>query len=195
MAQQANTKDVVMVGGPNGAGKTTWAYRQLSSTLNIREFVNADEIARGISPLDPEASAIAAGRVMLDRLRELVEAGASFAFETTCSGRAHMRLLRNCRTAGYRVTFVFLWLPSPDLAIARVARRVSRGGHRIPGDVVIRRYWAGIRNMRDVYLPFADYAFVYDNSDGDGILIAERKEGAPLVVHDVDRWKQIEESS
>jgi predicted ABC-type ATPase len=184
-----------MVGGPNGAGKTTWAYRQLSSTLNIREFVNADEIARGISPLDPEASAIAAGRLMLDRLSELLEVRASFAFETTCSGRAHIRLLRNCRTAGYRVTFVFLWLPSPDFAIARVARRVSLGGHRIPSDVVIRRYWAGIRNMRDLYLPFADYAFVYDNSDGNGILIAERRESAPLVVHDVHRWKQIEESS
>jgi predicted ABC-type ATPase len=195
MVQQADTKDVVMVGGPNGAGKTTWAYRRLSSTLNIREFVNADEIARGISPLDPEASAIAAGRLMLDRLSELLEVRASFAFETTCAGRTHIRLLRNCRMAGYRVSFVFLWLPSPDLAIARVARRVRLGGHRIPSDVVIRRYWAGVRNMRDLYLPFADYAFVYDNSDGDGILIAERRESAPLVVHDVDRWKQIEEST
>src|SRR6266849_2284083 len=109
--QGERKKDVVMIGGPNGAGKTTWAYRRLAATFEIREFVNADEIARGINPLDPEASALAAGRLMIDRLDELVSAGNSFAFETTCSGRAHVRLLEKCRAVGYRITFVFLWLP------------------------------------------------------------------------------------
>jgi predicted ABC-type ATPase len=132
-------KDVVVVGGPNGEGKTTWAYRRLPSTLDIREFVNADEIARGISPLDPEASALAAGRLMIERLNELLSAGHSFAFETTCSGLGHVRLLQRCRAAGYRITLIFLWLPSANIALSRVARRVSRGGHRIPNEVIVRR--------------------------------------------------------
>jgi predicted ABC-type ATPase len=190
--QTDRTKDVVVIGGPNGAGKTTRAYRSLAPILEIREFVNADEIARGLSPFNPEAGAIPAGRVMLNRLNELVEAGGSFAFETTCSGLGHARFLRRCRSVGYRITLIFLWLPSADMAISRVARRVSRGGHRIPADVVARRYSAGIRNMRDIYLPLADAAFVHDNSDGDGILIAERRGTTPLVVHDAKRWMQIE---
>ena len=187
-------KDVIVIGGPNGAGKTTWAYRRLSPTLNISEFVNADEIARGISPLDPEAGAIAAGRLMLVRLNELVESGANFAFETTCSGRGHAVFLKRCRAAGYRITLIFLWLPSADMALERVARRVSRGGHRIPKDVVIRRYSAGIRNMRDIYVPLSDSAFVHDNSDGEGVLIAERRANGPLAIYERNRWKQIEET-
>jgi predicted ABC-type ATPase len=188
------SKDVVMIGGPNGAGKTTWAYRRLSPTLGIREFVNADEIARGISPLDPEASAIGAGRLMLDRLNELIDAGDSFAFETTCSGRGHARLLERCRTEGYRITLIFLWLPSADVALARVARRVGRGGHRIPDEVVMRRYSAGLRNMRDLYVPLADIALIYDNSDERGDLIGSRQLNRPFEVHDEIRWALIEEA-
>ncbi len=188
------SKDVVMIGGPNGAGKTTWAYRRLNATLEIREFVNADEIARGISPLDPEASAIEAGRLMLDRLSELVDTGSSFAFETTCAGRGHARLLERCGAAGYRITFIFLWLPSADVALSRVARRVSRGGHRIPDDVVRRRYKAGLRNARDLYVPLADIALIYDNSDDEGKLIASRQLNGPFEVHDKDRWALIEQA-
>ena len=124
----AQTKEVIVIGGPNGAGKTTWAYRRLHQTLELREFVNADEIAHGIPPLDPEAGAIAAARLMIQRLNELVAAGESFAFETTCSGRGHARLLERSRAAGYRIVLLFLWLPTVDLALARVARRVSQGG-------------------------------------------------------------------
>jgi predicted ABC-type ATPase len=130
---------------------------------------------------------------MLSRLNELVEAGSNFAFETTCAGLGHARFLKRCRSAGYRITLIFLWLPSVDLAISRVARRVADGGHRIPTDVVIRRYSAGIRNMRDIYLALADSAFVHDNSDGEGVLVVERREGTSLVVHDLARWKQIED--
>jgi len=192
--QNAHSKDVVMIGGPNGAGKTTWAYRRLSPTLEIREFVNADEIARGISPLDPEASAVAAGRLMLDRLSELVDGGNSFAFETTCSGRGHARLLERCRAVGYRITFIFLWLPSAEMALSRVARRVSQGGHRIPDEVVVRRYSAGLRNMRDLYVPLADMALIYDNTNERGDLIASRQLNGPFEVHDRIRWASIEEA-
>jgi predicted ABC-type ATPase len=184
-------KHVVMIGGPNGAGKTSWAYRQLPATLSITEFVNADEIARGLSPLDPEGSALSAGRLMFARLNDLVEGEHSFAFETTCSGRGHVRLLQDCRGRGYLITVIFLWLPSAQTAIERVARRVQQGGHRIPDEVVIRRYSAGIRNMRDIYLPLADEAFIYDNSDGSGVLIAERRETTQLIVHDRELWNRV----
>ena len=140
-------KDLVVIGGPNGAGKTTAAYDLLPQSLPIRQFVNADEIARGLSPFDPEGSAVAAGRLMLHRMRSLVELGENFAFETTCASRGHPRLLRTARELGYRVTLLFLWLPSPEAAVERVSHRVRQGGHRIPAAVVHRKYWVGLRNM------------------------------------------------
>jgi predicted ABC-type ATPase len=184
-----------MIGGPNGAGKTTWAVRNLAATIDIVEFVNADEIARGLTPLDPESGAIPAGRLMLARLNELVDAGNSFAFETTCSGRGHAHLLRKSRALGYRITLIYLWLPSADAAIARVARRVSRGGHRIPDDVVVRRYASGMRNMRHLYLPLVDIALIYDNSSEDSILIAGRRLNEPFIVYEETRWARIEEAT
>jgi predicted ABC-type ATPase len=184
-------KDVVMIGGPNGAGKTTAAARLLPKGLGIREFVNADEIARGLSPFNPEGRALAAGRLMIERIHELIEGGESFAFETTCAGRAHAQTLLRCRDAGYRLTLIFLWLPSAKEALRRVARRVAQGGHRIPKDVVIRRYAAGLKNLQQIYLPIADIAYIYDNTDEGGILIAERQPGQALVVCDDRRWRRI----
>jgi predicted ABC-type ATPase len=187
------TKEVIIIGGPNGAGKTTAAVDLLPARLHIVEFVNADEIARGLSPFNPESVAVQAGRHMLQRIRTLVESNKSFAFETTCAGRSHVQMLQTCRAAGYFLTMLFLWLPSSDMALARVAHRVREGGHRIPDKVVVRRYGAGIRNMLHLYLPLVDTALVYDNSDRGGVLIAERRPGASLVIHDADRWKRIEE--
>jgi predicted ABC-type ATPase len=184
-------KDVVMIGGPNGAGKTTAATTLLPKELGIREFVNADEIARGLSPFNPEGSALAAGRLMIERIHELTQRGESFAFETTCSGRAHARTLAKCRDAGYRITLIFLWLPSAKEALKRVARRVAQGGHRIPKDVVIRRYAAGLKNLQQLYLSIADIAYIYDNTDEGGILIAERQPGQALVICDDRRWRRI----
>jgi predicted ABC-type ATPase len=188
-------KDVVMIGGPNGAGKTTAAATLLPRMLNIREFVNADEIARGLSPFNPEGIALAAGRLMIERMYELIRGGQSFAFETTCSGRGHVRTLLKCREAGYRLTSIFLWLTSPKVALMRVARRVAQGGHRIPDKVVIRRYAAGLKNLQQFYLPIADIAYIYDNTDRGGVLIAERQPGSPLVVRDDRRWKLILEAN
>jgi predicted ABC-type ATPase len=193
--QTDTVKNVVVVGGPNGAGKTSWAAKHLSRTLNIREFVNADEIARGLSPFDPDSNSVVAGRMMLDRLDALVRGEDSFAFETTCASHRHPRFLKKCRTLGYQITLIFLWLPSADIAIGRVARRIAQGGHRIPDEVVVRRYSAGLRMMRHLYLPLADFAFIYDNSDDIGVLIAERQGGAPLTIYDGDRWNQIEEAT
>ena len=187
--------DIVVLGGPNGAGKTTAARVVLPEQLDIREFVNADEIARGLSPFNAERTAVTAGRLMLERMRSLVSERHSFAFETTCSGRAHVGLLRRCKGAGWRVTLVFLWLPSPQAALNRVARRITSGGHSVPDDVVIRRYWAGLANMRHLYLPLADLAFLYDNSDEGRVLIAERTPETSFFVHDTGRWAMIEKAT
>jgi predicted ABC-type ATPase len=186
-------KRVVVIGGPNGAGKTT-AAAELLHSFAIREFVNADEIARGLSPFNPEGTAVQAGRLMLDRIQMLARSGESFAFETTCAGRGHARLLKSCRAAGYQSMLIFLWLPSAKQAVARVARRVKDGGHRIPEDVVIRRYSAGLRNMRGLYLNLVDSVLIYDNSDAGRGLIASREIGQALVIHDEARWQMIEEA-
>jgi predicted ABC-type ATPase len=184
-----------MIGGPNGAGKTTAARRLVPKGLGIREFVNADEIAHGLSPFNPEGSARAAGRLMIERIHELINRRESFAFETTCAGRAHAQTLLRCQKAGYRLTLIFLWLPSAKEALTRVARRVAQGGHRVPKDVVVRRYAAGLKNLQQLYLPIADIAYIYDNTDEGGILIAERQPDQDLVVCDDRRWKRILEAN
>jgi predicted ABC-type ATPase len=188
-------KDVIVFGGPNGAGKTTAAFKLLPTRLDIREFVNADEIARGLSPFNPEGSAVAAGRAMLQRLNDLAQSGESFAFETTCAGRGHVRFLEHCRGLGYHLTLVFLWLPSSEMAIARVAHRVRKGGHNIPRDVIVRRYRAGLWNMRYLYLSVVDTALIFNSANESGSIIAERRGTNPLKINDVARWKQIEEAT
>jgi predicted ABC-type ATPase len=188
-------KEIFVFGGPNGAGKTTMANRLLPGRLSVVEFVNADEIARGLSPFDAEQSTVAAGSAMIERIDSLAQAGRSFAFETTCAGHRHVRFIRRCRDAGYRVTLLFLWLPSAAVALERVARRVESGGHRIADAVVIRRYAAGLRNMRHHYLPLVDVGLIYDNSDEGGDLIAARRQDGLFVIHDDTRWKSIEEAT
>jgi predicted ABC-type ATPase len=183
--------DIVIIAGPNGAGKTTAAQLLVPRGLEISEFVNADEIARGLSPFNPEHAALVAGRLMLERIRELIKNRQSFAFETTCAGRTYLPMLRRCKVDDWRLTLVYLWLPSPQAALDRVARRVREGGHGIPDDVVVRRYWAGLANLQLLYLPLADVAVIYDNSDGQRTLISERLPKSSLVVHDANRWAMI----
>ena len=188
-------KHIFVIGGPNGAGKTTAAQVLLPDELELFEFVNADEIARGLSPFNAEGVAMAAGRIMIDRMRWLVRTGESFAFETTCAGKQHAVWLKARKEEGWRITLQYLWLPTAEMAIARVARRVANGGHSIPMDVVRRRHAAGIRNMGRLYLPLADNASIYDNSDGRLTMIASRVAGGDVAVHDSVRWALIEEAS
>jgi len=131
-------KNIFILGGPNGAGKTTAAKVLLPQRLGVDGFLNADEIAREILPENVDAAALAAGRELILRMRKMVREGRDFAFETTCSGKSYIRLLKECREAGWRISLIYLWVPSPEYSIARVARRVSQGGHHIP-EVVIRR--------------------------------------------------------
>ena len=181
--------------GRTGRGKSTAANKLLPAALASSRFLNADEIARDLSPSNPDGAAVAAGRLLLAGIDDCTKNGESFAFETTCAGRAHLQRLRECRELGYRYTLIFLWLPSADIALARVAQRVANGGHGIPRDVVIRRYTTGIRNMRRDYLPLADMAFVYDNSQSPPLLIAEKRSNMPFTVRDSARWKLIEDAT
>lgn len=143
-------KEIVLLGGPNGAGKTTAARVLLPEFFGLYTFLNADEMARDISPENVEAAPLAAGRRLIERMRANVRNGESFAVETTCAGKSYLRLLQQCKQDGWRITLLYFWLPTPEDAIARVARRVSTGGHNIPAEVVLRRYYAGIANMRNL---------------------------------------------
>ena len=152
-----------IIAGPNGAGKTTAAYSLLPDVFTTVEFVNADEIARGISPLNPEGAAFQAGRIMLERLNELINKQISFAFETTLSGRTYLKFIGTARTKGYTIVFFFVYLSSFELANNRVAVRVSKGGHHIPPGVVERRYFKGLKNFK-AHADVVDDWYVYDNS-------------------------------
>ena len=172
-----DVKKIVILAGPNGAGKTTFAQAFLSREAELPIFVNADLIASGLSPFKPEVSAVRAGRIMLEEIRNHVRAGRSFAFETTLSGRLYARRIPLWRRQGYRVKLIYLKLASSELAIARVGARILQGGHGIPGDIVIRRYTAGWRNFERVYKPLVDAWVLYDNS-GDAPVLIEA-EGKP----------------
>lgn len=184
---------VVMIAGPNGAGKTSAAMTLLPDYLNIREFVNADEIARGLSPLNQNAAAAAAGRIMKERIDHLIENRQNFAFETTAAGTTRRLTMKKCREAGYAISIVFLYLSSPALAIERVKLRVSQGGHDIPEQQIIDRFYRGIKNFFTIYVPLAGVVEIYDNSLAEPSLIAKKLSIAPdWIVHDSAIWQKIQ---
>jgi predicted ABC-type ATPase len=159
------SKNLYIISGCNGAGKTTASYTVLPEILDCKEFVNADEIARGLSPFNPESMAIEAGRLMLQRIEDLLSQEVTFSIETTLATKSYLSLVRRAQAKGYRVSIIFFWLNSPELAIKRVAERVQHGGHNIPKDIVRRRYVAGINNLFRLFMPEVDYWDIYDNSE------------------------------
>ena len=156
-----------IIAGCNGAGKTTASMTILPKALLVREFVNADEIAKGLSPFNPEGVAIEAGRLMLERIDCLIQRGESFSIETTLATRSYINLVRRAHAEGYQVHLIYFWLKSPELAMQRVAERVAHGGHNIPQDVIVRRYSAGISNLFNLFVNEVDSWMIYDNSDND----------------------------
>ena len=182
----------VVIGGPNGAGKSTAAPDLLRDTVGIEAFVNADVIAQGLAGFNPDAAAFEAGRVVIRRLRELADARADFALESTLSGRSAAGLLTRLLGIGYDVHVLYLWLPSPDFSVARVRRRVETGGHDVPEEVIRRRFLKSLRNFDRVYRPLATIWRLYDGSLFEGPLLIARGAGSGAsAVLDQDRWTQI----
>ncbi|MCG2751076.1 MAG: zeta toxin family protein [Desulfobacteraceae bacterium] len=168
-----NEKKIIIIAGPNGAGKTTFAEEFLPKEANCPVFVNADLIAAGLAPFDPDRVAFKAGRLMLEEIFKNVRRGESFAFETTLSGRGYSSMIPAWRTDGFTVKLFFLQLASPDLAVARVCQRVREGGHNVPEPTIRRRFTAGLKNYEKIYKPIVDEWALYDNSGGFPVLLDE----------------------
>lgn len=184
-------KMLYIIGGCNGAGKTTASYTVLPDILDCREFVNADEIAHGLSPFNPADVAIEAGRLMLKRIEELLAREESFSIETTLATRSYINLVRRAHSKGYRVTLLFFWLNSPELAIQRVAERVSKGGHDIPEDIIRRRYVSGIQNLFNLYAAEVDSWSIYDNSTTLRRNVAVGGKTIKTVINNEEIYNQI----
>jgi predicted ABC-type ATPase len=160
-----------IIAGPNGAGKTTFAQEFLPREAQCPLFVNTDLIAAGLSPFEPGAADIRAGRLMLEEIASHVRRRESFAFETTLSGRRYATLIPKWQQIGYEVALIFLWLPKVEMAVERVRERVRQGGHDVPEQVIRRRYEAGWRNFNRVYKRLVDHWFLYDNAGRDTVLL------------------------
>ena len=184
-------RQLYIIAGCNGAGKTTAAYSLLPNVLHVNEFVNADEIARGLSPFNPESMAITAGKLMLQRIDELIACGTTFAIETTLATRSYTNLVKLARSHGYSVHILFFYLRNVNLAKQRVAERVEHGGHDIPIDVIERRYHAGLRNLHNLFMNEVDSWVIYDNSKRRRTEIASGGRSIPTAVYDEAIYKII----
>ena len=185
-----------MIAGPNGAGKTTMTLELISDCAMLYEFINADEIARGLAPKHPQSMALTASKLMIKRLKELLDADQSFAFESTASGTNYIKHLKLAKSKGYQINLTFLWLSQPEEAVKRVAQRVKQGGHYVPEDSIVRRYYAGIKNLLKHYLPLADEALIIDNSSEEenfNRVIARKNKSNQIDILDTTAWKKIEE--
>lgn len=186
-----NEKNLYLIAGCNGAGKTTASFTILPDILGCKEFVNADEIAKGLSPFQPETVAFEAGRIMLNRIDELIKNGESFAFETTLATKSYGQKIQYAKQNGYTIILLFFWLESSDLAKERVKMRVSEGGHNIPENVIERRYLRGIKNLFEIYLDIVDQALIFDNSEGKHFLIAEKNFKEKINIYSVEKFNNL----
>jgi len=184
--------NLYIIAGPNGAGKTTASFTLLPEFLHCTNFVNADEIAKGISPFAPEEVAFQAGRIMLQRIDELLAQHMDFAIETTLATRSYVNLVKRAHLAGYKVFLAFFYLDSAEQAIARVAQRVSEGGHNIPTDVIRHRYQLGLSNLLNLFMPICDVVYVWDNSQPPARLIVSKQSSIDEPkIEDIVLWNKI----
>lgn len=184
-------KNLYVIAGCNGAGKTTASFTILPEILDCKEFVNADEIAKGLSPFQPEKVSLVAGKIMLKRINDLMNSNESFAFETTLATKSHKSKILLAREKGYHITLLFFWLQNVNLAVERVKTRVQEGGHNIETDVIKRRYINGIKNLFEIYLPIVDEVMIFDNSVGKHDLIAEKTFDSEIDVWNEIRFNQL----
>lgn len=171
------TQNLYIIAGPNGSGKTTFARKFLPNYADCTHFINADLIAQGLSPFSPAVAAMKAGRLVLKEIEELSAKGVSFAFETTLSGKTYLKLLKRLKGKGYRIHLFFLWIPDSSLSLERIKDRVASGGHNVPAADVRRRFRRSIDHFRGIYRPVLDTWMLYDNSDSEPNLIAEKVDG------------------
>jgi predicted ABC-type ATPase len=183
--------NLYIISGCNGAGKTTASYTILPEILNCKEFVNADEIAKGLSPFQPETISLEAGRIMLERIEDLLRLKADFAFETTLSTRSYVNTVKRAQESGYEVVLLYFWLNTPELAIERVKLRVSEGGHNIPEDVIKRRYKKGIYNLINLFIPVVDNWMIIDNSENPFRTVAEGLKAEKKIIYDEKTWNRL----
>lgn len=184
-------KHLYIIAGCNGAGKTTASMTILPKSLLVKEFVNADEIARGLSPFNPEGVAIEAGKLMLQRIDFLLEREESFSIETTLATRSYLQLVHRAHQKGYVVHVIFFWLKTPEQAVRRVAERVSKGGHGIPIETIIRRYEAGINNLFKLYMAQVDIWSIYDNSEQPRERVAYGGKEIDTVICNTSKYERI----
>lgn len=190
----SNKKQLYIIAGCNGAGKTTASFTILPEVLDCKEFVNADEIAKGLSPFQPESVAMQAGRIMLARMDELLQKGETFAFETTLATKSYKQKIEWAQANGYEVTLLFFWLDSPNMAKKRVAQRVAEGGHSIPSETIERRYHNGIANLFAIYIDMVDICYIFDNSEGERTPIAKKYKGGKEIIYNTDLYNQMKSS-
>ena len=183
-------KRLYIIAGPNGAGKTTASYTILPEIFDCNEFVNADEIARGLSPFNPDMVAFHAGRIMLERINELLNNGKTFALETTLSTKSYVSFIKKAKVNGYEVILLFLRLDSQELAIERVKTRVIEGGHNIPENVIRRRYENGLKNLFQRYIAIVDKWILIDNSKKSFNFIAEGANDE-RIIKDQELWDEL----
>jgi predicted ABC-type ATPase len=186
-------KNLYIIAGCNGAGKTTASYTILPEIIECKEFVNADEIAKGLSPFQPEKVSFEAGRIMLNRINELLRDNQSFAFETTLSTKSYKNKIIQAKAQGYTTTLLFFWLNNINLAKERVKSRVKEGGHNIPEDVIERRYKKGLVNLFDIYMDLVDAALIFDNSFGNHELIAEKFETENISILNYEKFNALKQ--
>ncbi len=183
--------NIYIIAGCNGAGKTTASNTVLPEVLHCVEFINADNIAKGLSPFNVEGVAIEAARIMLTRMRELINQNVDFAFETTLASKSYISILKEAKLKGYQLHLIFFWLNSVELAKQRVAQRVQNGGHNIPIEVIERRYKAGIKNLNELYLDFVDTWRIYDNSENEHEPIAEGLKNKAVNIIEENSYLKI----
>lgn len=184
-------KKLYIIGGCNGAGKTTASFNMLPDILECREYVNADEIARGISPFQPEKVSVEAGRIMLQRIKDLLQAGEDFAFETTLATKSFKGFIELAKQKGYCVCLIYIWLESTELATMRVQARVQEGGHNIPKEIIVRRYFRGLNNLFHLYHDLCDLVLIYDNSYNTPELIYEKSSGGGIYIYNQDKYRLL----
>lgn len=184
-------KNLYIIAGCNGAGKTTASYTILPEIIKCKEFVNADEIARGLSPFYPEKAAISSGKIMPERINWLLRENHTFAFETTIATKGFEKLILQAKKKNYSTQILFFWIQNVELAIERVRIRVLEGGHNVEPDVIRRRYSKGIINLFKIYLPIVDGALLLDNSEGKHKLIAQQTINQKLTIFDKDKFNKL----